>query len=89
MTLATTTRGLTHLFYTDRAQINGGTNDLFALLSDAGGFTMGYYSRAAMEQTELWRAARDGMLVPEPYVPGLRLRLADAFEATAPPAGAR
>jgi phospholipase C len=62
VSLATTTRGLTHLFYTNRAQINGGANDQFALLSDAGGFTMGYYSRAAMEQTELWKAARDGIL---------------------------
>jgi len=62
VTLATTTRGLTHLFYTNRAQINGGANDRFALLSDAGGFAMGYYSRAAMEDSELWRAARDGVL---------------------------
>jgi phospholipase C len=62
VTLATTTRGLTHLFYTNRAQINGGANDRFALLSDAGGFTMGHYSRSAMDRTELWRAARDGIL---------------------------
>jgi phospholipase C len=62
VSLATTTRGLTHLFYTNRAQINGGANDRFALLSDAGGFTMGHYSRSAMDQTELWKAARDGIL---------------------------
>ena len=62
VSLATTTRGLTHLFYTNRAQINGGANDRFALLSDAGGFTMGYYGGSAMDQTELWKAARDGIL---------------------------
>lgn len=37
ITLRTVDRGLTHLFYTNRAQINGGANDLFAALSDAGG----------------------------------------------------
>jgi phospholipase C len=56
-------RGLTHLFYTNRAQINGGANDRFALLSDAGGLTMGYYSANAMENTNLWKAARDGVLL--------------------------
>jgi phospholipase C len=61
-TLATTTRGLTHLFYTNRAQIHGGANDRFALLSDAGGLSMGYYSAAAMEDTNLWKAARTGVL---------------------------
>ncbi|HZA91049.1 MAG TPA: alkaline phosphatase family protein [Gemmatimonadales bacterium] len=62
VTLATTTRGLTHLFYTNRAQIHGGANDWFALLSDAGGFSMGYYSAAAMDNTHLWKAARTGVL---------------------------
>jgi phospholipase C len=62
VTLATTTRGLTHLFYTNRAQIHGGENDRFALLSDAGGFSMGYYSAAAMDDTNLWKAARTGVL---------------------------
>jgi phospholipase C len=62
VTIATTTRGLTHLFYTNRAQIHGGANDRFALLSDAGGLSMGYYSAAAMEETNLWMAARAGVL---------------------------
>jgi hypothetical protein len=57
VTIATTTRDLTHLFYTNRAQIHGGANDRFALLSDAGGLSMGYYSAAAMEETNLWEAA--------------------------------
>jgi phospholipase C len=62
ITTQTIPRGLTHLFYTNRAQINGGRNDRFALLSDAGGMTMGYYSGAAMEQGGLWKAARAGVL---------------------------
>ena len=62
VSIATTTRGLTHLFYTNRAQIHGGANDWFALLSDAGGLTMGHYSAAAMGETNLWRAARSGVL---------------------------
>jgi len=62
VSIRTVTRGLTHLFYTNRAQINGGANDRFALLSDARGFTMGYYSATAMKQTNLWKAARDGVL---------------------------
>ena len=62
VTIRTVTRGLTHLFYTNRAQINGGANDRFALLSDAGGMSMGHYSAEAMEQTNLWKAARSGVL---------------------------
>ena len=61
-TIDVVTRGLTHLFYTNRAQIHGGANDRFALLSNARGFSMGYYSAAAMEQTNLWKAARAGVL---------------------------
>src|SRR5215204_679288 len=63
VTVATTTRGLTHLFYTNRTQINKGANDWFAPLSDAGGLTMGYYGQAAMEQTHLWKAARTGVVL--------------------------
>jgi phospholipase C len=62
VTIAMKTRGLTHLFYTNRAQIHGGANDWFALLSDAGGLTMGYYGAAAMEGTNLWKAAGSGIL---------------------------
>ncbi len=53
----------THLFYTNRAQINGGKNDLFAALSSAGGVVMGHYSRNAMETTNLWRLARENTLL--------------------------
>jgi phospholipase C len=62
-TINVVNRAVTHLFYTNRAQIHGGANDRFALLSAAAGFTMGYYSAAAMEQTNLWKAARRGVLL--------------------------
>ena len=52
-----------HLFYSNRAQINGGSNDLFAALSNGGGVVMGYYSRAAMENSNLWRLARENTLL--------------------------
>jgi phospholipase C len=61
-TIGVVTRGLVHQFYTNRAQIHGGANDRFALFSDARGFAMGYYSAAAMERTNLWKAARRGVL---------------------------
>jgi phospholipase C len=62
ITTQVVTRGLTHLFYTNRAQINGGANDRFVLLSDARGFSMGHYSAAAMQPSNLWRAARSGVM---------------------------
>ena len=61
-TIDVVSRGLAHLFYTNRAQIHGGANDRFALLSDAHGFSMGHYSAAAMERSNLWKAARIGVL---------------------------
>lgn len=44
-----------HRFYQSQMQINGGKNDQFAALSDAGGLTMGYYDGSAMK---LWALAR-------------------------------
>ncbi len=54
---------LVHQFYTHRAQIDGGRNDLYVAYSDAAGFSMGYYSRAAMEKSALWRLARENTLL--------------------------
>ena len=54
--LATPTRDLVHRFYQNQEQINGGRNDKFAALSDAGGLTMGYYDGSALP---LWRIARE------------------------------
>src|SRR5205085_7874170 len=40
---STPTRDLIHKFYEQQEQIDGGRNDRFAALSDAGGLVMGYY----------------------------------------------
>jgi len=57
------TRDLAHRFYTNRAQIHGGLNDRFVAYSDAAGLAMGYYSREAMENSALWRLARENVLL--------------------------
>jgi len=49
------TRDLVHRFYENQEQINGGKNDRFAAVSDAGGLVMGYYNGASME---MWKLAR-------------------------------
>ena len=41
--LSTPTRDLIHKFYQQQEQINGGRNNRFAEVSDAGGLTMGHY----------------------------------------------
>ena len=53
--LNTRTRDLVHRFYQNREQINGGKNDMFAALSDAGGLVMGYYDGS---QLPLWNIAK-------------------------------
>jgi phospholipase C len=53
--LAEKTGDLTHRFYQHRQQINGGRNDRFAAVSDAGALAMGYYDGS---RTELWRWAQ-------------------------------
>lgn len=58
----THTRDLVHRFYTNRAQIHGGLNDRFAAFSDAGGLSMGYYSKEVMQRSHLWRLARENTL---------------------------
>ena len=49
------TRDLVHRFYQNQEQINGGKNDRFAALSDAGGLVMGYYDGS---QLPLWKIAQ-------------------------------
>jgi phospholipase C len=63
ITLDVHTRDLRHSFYAHRSQIHDGRNDWFALFTDAGALTMGYYSKAAMEETNLWRLARNYKLL--------------------------
>ena len=50
------TRDLTHRFYQNQMQINGGKNDMFAAYTDAGALTMGHYDGASLP---LWRIARE------------------------------
>jgi phospholipase C len=47
---------LTHRFFINQMQINGGKNDRFAQLSSAGGLTMGYYD---LSKTALWQYAKE------------------------------
>lgn len=45
-----------HAFFHNREQINGGKNNLFAAMSNVGGWTMGYYDGS---QFKLWQWAKD------------------------------
>jgi phospholipase C len=54
--LSTPTRDLVHRYYQNIEQIDGGRNDRFAALSDAGGLTMGYYDGSALA---MWQLARE------------------------------
>jgi phospholipase C len=54
--LSTATRDLTHRFYQNQLQIDGGKNDMFAAYTDAGALTMGYYDGS---QLPLWKVARE------------------------------
>ncbi len=55
LALGTATRDLTHRFYQNQMQINGGKNDGFAAVSDAGGLAMGYYDGSKLP---LWKLAQ-------------------------------
>jgi acid phosphatase len=50
------TGDLVHKFYQEQEQINGGRNDRFAAISDAGGLVMGYYKG---DTQQLWTIAKD------------------------------
>lgn len=54
--LSTPTRDLVHRFYQNKEQIDGGKNDRFAALSDAGGLTMGYYDGSVLP---MWQLAKE------------------------------
>ncbi len=49
------TRDLVHRFYQNQEQINGGRNDRFAAMSDAGGLVMGHYDGSPLQ---LWSLAK-------------------------------
>ena len=46
----------THLFYHNQEQINGGKNNMFAAMSNAGGWAMGHYDGS---QLKLWQWAKE------------------------------
>jgi len=54
--LSVPTRDLVHRYYQNIEQINGGRNDRFAAVSDAGGLVMGYYDGSALP---MWQWARE------------------------------
>jgi acid phosphatase len=60
--LSVATRDLVHRFYQNQAQIDGGRNDGFAAVSDAGGLVMGYYDGSALP---LWPWAREYVLADQ------------------------
>ncbi|MFZ6754245.1 acid phosphatase [Undibacterium sp. Dicai25W] len=47
---------LVHRFYQNQMQINGGKNDRFAAISDAGGLSMGHYNGASLP---MWKIAQE------------------------------
>lgn len=54
--LSTPTRDLVHRYYENIEQIDGGRNDMFAALSDAGGLAMGHYDGSRLP---MWSLARE------------------------------
>ena len=56
MPLSVPTRDLIHKFYPQQEQINGGLNNRFAEVSDAGGLTMGYYDGSKLP---VWKWASE------------------------------
>ena len=74
-----------HAFFHNQEQINGGRNNLFAAMSQVGGWTMGYYDGSALQALAMGarvharRSLLHGRLrrlLPESPVPDLRLRAA-------------
>ena len=57
--LSTATRDLVHKYYQNIEQINGGKNNRFAAVSDAGGLVMGYYDGS---KQKMWKWAQENTL---------------------------
>jgi acid phosphatase len=60
-----TSPDLVHRFYNNQMQINGGTNNMFAAFSDAGGLSMGYYDGSSMA---MWKLAQQYTLSDNFYM---------------------
>ena len=83
LTNAIVTRDLYHRFYENQMQIDGGLNDKFAAWGDAGGLVMGVLRRQPHGHVEGGARVHRGRpllpgrvrrLLPQPPVPGMRLR---------------
>ncbi len=53
------TRDLTHRFFENQMELNGGSNDMFAAWLDAGGLTMGHFDTS---QSKLYKLAQQYVL---------------------------
>ena len=62
LTLSVPTRDLWHRFYQNQEQIDGGKNDRFVALSDAGALAMGYYDGSSLP---MWQLAREYTLADQ------------------------
>jgi acid phosphatase len=62
LSTGTVTRDLYHRFFENQMQIDGGKNDMFAALSDAGGLTMGHYD---YHESALYKLARQYTVADE------------------------
>jgi acid phosphatase len=56
---ADVTRDLTHRFFENQMELNGGKNDMFAAWLDAGGLTMGHFDQS---QSKLYKLAQQYVL---------------------------
>ena len=63
--LGVATRDLVHKFYQNKEQIDGGRNDRFAAVSDAGALTMGYYDGSKLA---MWPIAREYTLADHFFI---------------------
>jgi phospholipase C len=59
MPVSKATRDLTHRYYQNPMQIDGGRNDMFVAWSDAGALTMGYYDGSVLP---MWKFAKQYVL---------------------------
>lgn len=59
LAISTVTRDLTHRFFVNQMQINGGRNDGFAAWTDAGGLTMGHFDYSG---SRLYKLAEEYVL---------------------------
>ena len=72
--LSAPTPDLTHKFYQQQEQINGGKNNMFAAMANVGGWAMGYFDGSTMK---LWKWAQEYTLAE--YHEVMNTNLTSAF----------